>query len=279
MAERHLTFKDATVLSMYVDDQDDSDYRIQVDNRVRYVSVKPKVYDYSDILCFPPLLIDNLPPFPAGDWTTMTVGRDEHGSLTRSISFKPLAAVTTVWHPKQIDVLSLRRVRRFNLRTYEVEWEDNKTAVAKIARFEFEIPQVERETQIYCALSSLQTTTTTPTTTTWVPAFLGHLVENGRVMGLLIEKVEGRRAGIEDYDACMQVVRRFHESGFVHGDLNRYNFLIHKGAGKAETEARVTLIDFENARIYDERLSNEELEGLGEQLKEETGRGGPAIPM
>ena len=119
------------------------------------------VYDYSDILCFPPLLIDNLPLFPAGDWTTMTVGRDEHGSLTRSLSFAPLAAVMTLWHPKQIDILTLSRVRRFNLRTYEVEWEGNKTAVAKIARFEFEIPQVERETQVYRALGTLGTTTTT----------------------------------------------------------------------------------------------------------------------
>jgi hypothetical protein len=273
MAERHLTFKDATVLSMYVDDQEDSEYRIQVDDRVRYISVKPKVYDYSDILCFPPLLIDNLPPFPPGDWTTMTVGRDDRGSLTRSISFKPLAAVMTLWHPKQIDILTISRVRRFNLRTYEVEWEGNKTAVAKIARFEFEIPQVERETQVYRALSTVGTTTTT----TWAPAFLGHLVENGRVMGLLVEKVEGRRAGIEDYGACEEVVRRFHESGFVHGDLNRYNFLVDEGMG--EGEVGVALIDFENAGVYDERVASRELEGLEEQLREETGRGGPVVPM
>ena len=35
------------------------------------------------------------------------------------------------------------------------------------------------------------------TTTTWAPAFLGHLVENGRVMGLLIEKVEERSTGFK----------------------------------------------------------------------------------
>ena len=272
MAERHLTFKDATMLSMYVDDQEESDYRIQVDDRVRYISVKPNVYDYSDILCFPPLLIDNLPPFPAGDWTTMTVDRDSHGALTRSMSFAPLAAVTSIWHPRMVDILSLKRVKRFNVRTYEVEWEGNKTAVAKIARFEFEIPQVERETQIYRALS----TTGTPT---WAPAFLGHLVENGGVMGLLVEKMEGRRAGIEDYKACEEVVRKLHKTGLIHGDLNRYNFLVDELTGMEERKVRVTLIDFENARLYDERTAMKELGGLPDQLSEETGRGGPAVPM
>ncbi|KAL3418431.1 alpha-galactosidase A [Phlyctema vagabunda] len=264
MAERDLTFKDATVLSMYVDEEEDSDYRIQVDGRVRYVSVKPGVYDYEDILCFPPLLIDNLPPFPAGDWITMTVGRDDHGSLTRSISFEPLAAVMTIWHPKQIDISTLDRVERFNPRTYEVEWEDHKTAVAKIARFEFEIPRIERETRVYRALSTMQTAT-------WAPNFLGHLVENGRIMGVLIEKLEGRRAGIEDLDACEAVVTQFHGSGFVHGDLNRHNFLVENG--------RVTLIDFENAGPYDHSAAQKELDELGEQLREETGRGGPAMPI
>lgn len=171
MAEQKLTFRVATVLSMYVDDEDDSDYRIQVGDRIGYISVKPGVYDYEDVLCFPPLLIDNLPHFPHGDWITMTVGRDESGSLTRSLSFRLLDAVTTVWHPRRVEILTLSRVQRFNRRTYEVEWEGNKTAVAKIARFEFEIPQVERETELYHALS-------TTGATTWAPNFLSHLVES-----------------------------------------------------------------------------------------------------
>ena len=42
---------------------------------------------------------------------------------------------------------------------------------------------------------------------------------------------------------------------------------------------RVTLIYFENSGVYDERAARRELDGLGEQLREETGRGGPAVPM
>ncbi|KAH8589173.1 hypothetical protein B0O99DRAFT_746226 [Bisporella sp. PMI_857] len=124
---------------MYVDDQGDSNYKIQASDHVRYISIKPKVYDYSSIICFPPLLIDNLPPLSPGDWTTTTVDASIY-------------------------------------RTFEAEWEGNKFAMAKIARFEFEIPQVERETWVYRRLSTTETMT-------WAPAFLGHLVENGRVMG------------------------------------------------------------------------------------------------
>jgi hypothetical protein len=40
------------------------------------------------------------------------------------------------------------------------------------------------------------------------PAFLGHLTEDGRVMGMHIEKLEGRMARIEDILACEDVVRR-----------------------------------------------------------------------
>lgn len=141
MTERNLTFKDVTVLSLYPDDQEDSDYRIQVDDHLKYIAVKPNKYDYEDILCFPSSLIDNLPPFPPGDWTTMI-------DQPRSISFTPLVAVSNVWHPRRIDILSLNHALRFSFRTNEVEWE-GKTAIAKMARFEFEIPQVERETRVY----------------------------------------------------------------------------------------------------------------------------------
>jgi tRNA A-37 threonylcarbamoyl transferase component Bud32 len=57
------------------------------------------------------------------------------------------------------------------------------------------------------------------------PSFLGHLTEGGRVMGMLIEKLEGgRRAGIQDISGCEAVVRRLHTLGIVHGDVNRHNF-------------------------------------------------------
>ena len=87
----------------------------------------------------------------------------------------------------------------------------------------------------------------------------------------------GEKHGVQDCSACEEVLRRLHESGFVHGDLNRYNFLVNEEIREEEVEA--TLISFENAAVYDERVASRELEGLEEQLREETRRGGPAIPM
>jgi aminoglycoside phosphotransferase (APT) family kinase protein len=75
------------------------------------------------------------------------------------------------------------------------------------------------------------------------PAFFGHLTEDGGVMGMLIEKLEGRMARIEDISACEAIVRWLHTLGIVHGDLNRHNFVVDEQSGV------VGLIDFETQGI------------------------------
>jgi tRNA A-37 threonylcarbamoyl transferase component Bud32 len=87
-------------------------------------------------------------------------------------------------------------------------------------------------------------------------------------MGLLIEKLEGRMACIEDIAACETVVRRLHTLGIVHGDLNKHNFVVDKQSGI------VCLIDFENAKDYSNIKAKEEIDSLKDQLVEDTGRGG-----
>jgi hypothetical protein len=66
------------------------------------------------------------------------------------------------------------------------------TIIAKIARFEWEIPRIERETRAYQLLEGSGLS----------PRFLGHIHENGRIMGFLLEKVEGRAASIQDLGIC-----------------------------------------------------------------------------
>ncbi|KAI9761649.1 MAG: hypothetical protein M4579_000883 [Chaenotheca gracillima] len=101
---------------------------------------------------------------------------------------------------------------------------------------------------------------------------LHQIHEHGRVIGLLLEKVEGREAGIEDLEQCTSMLKRLHELGLRHGDANRYNFVV----GKSD----IKVIDFENSQLdQDESLMRAELEGLAAQLKEETGRGGGFRPM
>ncbi|KAH8812560.1 alpha-galactosidase A [Xylogone sp. PMI_703] len=254
------------VLSMEVDGDTESEYRIQVNDQVKYVVVQPGVYDFDEILSFPPALLENLPVFPPGDWTSMNVVRGADGTLTCSVSSKPLKAVTRIWHPKMIDVLWLKETGRFGARVRFVEWE-GREVVAKIARFDFEIHLVENETRVYEKLEKDKIKH--PNLAAISPAFLGHLTEDGRVMGMLIEKLEGRRACVEDISACEDIVRRVHTLGIVHGDLNRYNFIVN------EEKRAVHLIDFENAKAYSDIKAKEEIDSLKDQLVEDTGRGGP----
>ena len=129
--------------------------------------------------------------------------------------------------------------------------------IAKIARFEWEIPRLEQETKVYkfLAYSGL------------APAFLGHIHENGRVLGLLLRKEEGRFASIEDLSNCEAALRKLHQLGLRHGDINRYNFLVRENG--------VTLIDFEHTmEEADPEVIKKELDGLRAELTEDTGRGG-----
>lgn len=75
--------------------------------------------------------------------------------------------------------------------------------IAKIARFEWEVPRIERETIAYQLLEGSGP----------APRFLAHIHENGRIMGFLLEKLEGRHASIQDLSACEAVPKSFHERG------------------------------------------------------------------
>lgn len=62
---------------------------------------------------------------------------------------------------------------------------------------------------------------------------------------------------------------KMHGLGLLHGDLNKYHFFDHgKGA---------VLIDFETLQTSeDKKAMQDELEGLKEQLLDESGKGGVA---
>ncbi|MCJ1284977.1 hypothetical protein MMC26_004314 [Xylographa opegraphella] len=132
-----------------------------------------------------------------------------------------------------------------------------KPMVAKFARFEWEIGYYIAETRVY----------------SWIdghnigPEFLGYLKEDGRAIGFLIEYIEGHHATISDLPACQDIVRKLHGLGILHGDLNKHNFLI--------SERGAVLIDFETAkRSENGEIMEKELEGLEEQLLDESGIGG-----
>ncbi|KAF8869019.1 hypothetical protein CPB84DRAFT_1805568 [Gymnopilus junonius] len=244
----------AKVLSMYVYTADEeSKFRILFGNQIKYIIVEAGTYD-EDTLCFPPSLFEQLPKLPRSKWTIARIFNTP-GGLSFEISYKGLDGVRSLWHPSKVDFLSLTPEESFKARVLGVKF-DSKPAIAKFARFEFEIPQLERETAIYEAIAGRGIG----------PTFLAHLTEHDRVIGMLIERVEGRHANINDLEACQIVVKRLHSLGIVHGDLNRHNFIV--------SAAGVSLIDFENSTFGGSEIEMEkEYDSLSQQLAEETGRG------
>ncbi len=135
-----------------------------------------------------------------------------------------------------------------------------KPLIAKYARFDWEIGYYTAETRAYhwidgCSIG---------------PQFLGYLTEEGRVIGFITERIEGRHAAVADLPACKAVVGQLHSLGILHKDLNKHNFLI--------SDRGAVLIDFETAeRSEDEEATKRELDGLEAQLPDESGIGGIVV--
>ena len=242
-----------------------SEYRIIIGEKyIRYIFVDPEVFS-AEILTSPDALLDHLPPLPAGEWKQVRISRKpkgEGGEVYLEPTSGGTAEVETVWHPRRVDVLSIQDKFENDLSTLvkTVTLGDGVRAVAKIARFDFEIPRIEQETKVYKTIEGKEIG----------PAFLGHITEEGRVMGFLIEYVEGEKAGRKHLEACRSLLKRLHGFGIAHRDCNRYNFL-------AATDGRVRLIDFETAVFDgDAEEMTKEYEQLKAQLTETTGRGGEA---
>jgi thiamine kinase-like enzyme len=101
------------------------------------------------------------------------------------------------------------------------------TRHCEIARFEWELPRIEQETRAYQLLEG----------SGLAPRFLAHVHESGRVVGFLLEKIEERSASFQYLSACETALVKLHVMRLVHGDVNRYNFLV--------TDEGVKLLDFE----------------------------------
>ena len=237
-----------------------SHYRMLVDRSYfKYITIDPAVYEVDD-LCFTPILLEILPPFPTGDWNCGRIGRTLENRSPHFIetSRKTRPSIYPLWHSKSFDYLSFDFLERYQSNVYKVSSPHfDKPIVAKFARFDWEIGYYIAETLAY----------------SWIdghnigPAFLGYLTEEGRVIGFVIENIHGRHATISDLSACEFIVRKLHGLGILHGDLNKHNFLISQG--------RAFLIDFETAkRSSDREAMEKESHELERQLLDDSGTGG-----
>lgn len=235
--------------------EEESDYRVRIGTQIKYNSVDPGTY-HQDILTFPPELFDHLPKLPDGDWMKVRIFR-KSGHLIAEPSNAILKGVTTCWHHNLVDVQSLVFEERPSARVDVVKY-NSKSTIAKIARFEHEVPWIEDETAIYQAIDGHDIG----------PVFLGHLVEHSRVMGFLLEKIEGRQAELGDLEACQSIVKRLHSLGILHGDLNKYNFIV--GPTGITLSAR--------KKNGNKDAMQKEFASLADRLIEETGLGGGYMP-
>lgn len=245
------------ILSMEFSRRAKSHYRIRFGDLVKYVVVLPGTFDFDELL----MPLASLPQLPYGSdsWNVAEISRITTGGEVKfSLANHPLAGVLQVWHPKSIDCLQIERVRLLTANTSECRLIDKTESkfIVKIARFEWEIPRVERETRAYRMLQGTGIT----------PLFLGHVHEQGRVIGFVLEKEVGHSASIEHLSRCQNLLSRCHQLGLLHGDVNRHNFIVQ--------EDGIKLIDFEHseASLDKERLALE-LASLPVELQDESGRG------
>ncbi|KAH9214490.1 hypothetical protein DL95DRAFT_389460 [Leptodontidium sp. 2 PMI_412] len=148
----------------------------------------------------------------------MRISRGANGVIESTLSFQQLPAISEPRHPHRIDVLLLKRIKRHRSNVYEVLYED-QPAISKIALFEWDFRRIENETREYSTIR--EHLDQHPAEPPCALNFLGHLTENGRVIGFLLEKVEGEFASIGDMPNCQKVLRRLHGMGLIHGDANR----------------------------------------------------------
>ena len=251
---------DIKVLSQQIDDKEGL-YRIRGGQRVYYLTIPTTVYD-EDTMCQPHLLIPVLPNIPSGEWTMMNVYRRHDGSLDSSILWDRLVGIRNIWHPRHVDVLSLQQIKYYGPNVREMLY-NGRAVIMKFAPFEWNIVQAERETEAYRKINQTPNTGAAAS----APAFLAHVTENGRVMGMLLEKVEGDAPCIEDLPACAHAVHQLHCMGLIHGDVNRFNFILDRA------RKRTVLVDYEHTDDYAEAVAVAELASLSAELTESTGRG------
>lgn len=257
-----------SVLNQLIDDEEGV-CRIRFGQRVGYLTIPTDVFD-EDTMCRPYLLIPSLPKLPEGGWTRIRIVRPSASAPLEIVATNdPLPIIETVWHHERIDVLSLEQTKRHRSNVHEVLY-GGVPAVSKIAAFDWQVPSLERETWAYSILDQHQRPELGEPKIS--PRVLGHLTECGRVTGILLERLDGDFASTDDLPDCSNTLRRLHEIGLIHGDVDRYNFVIDRQS------RRVRMVDFEHAaalETVEEGAAKVELESLESELKEETGRGGP----
>ncbi|KAB5535257.1 hypothetical protein GE09DRAFT_1227246 [Coniochaeta sp. 2T2.1] len=235
---------------------DDIFYRIQrvsgASKRVVYVKVTNADAIPEDDRTYGPdamAQLSKLKEWSDHAWTTLLVHKDdEKGVWCEADVFLPPSV------PR--DDLLCDKYPTYDLFTLSLTRE--------LGRFPREAEWVARELRGYHALAG----------SPLAPKLLGYVSEqpaspdmDDRVVGFLIEKVDGRHAEPEDLEPCRRDLDQLHRH-LIHGDLAKYNILITTDGPK--------FIDFEvsipvGTKWWSVRLRDEERETLAVKPADTTG--------
>ena len=243
-----------------------SHLRFLHDNKhIKYVKIAAGLYTADD-MCFGPTITSLLQPLlPPGAWNYGYMTKHPETGLPHftEVSQKQLRSISSVWHPVTVDYLDLILGESLKPGVYDATCSRfNTPVVAKFACWEWEIGYLDNECAAYQLLEGHNIG----------PKFLGHIAEEGRVIGFLTERVmdgdlDARHATPADLETCSQALAKLHQLGMLHGDVYRYNILV--------TSQGVTLIDFANARKSEDPAAfEEEMQILEERLHSELGKPG-----
>ncbi|KAL2018345.1 hypothetical protein VTK56DRAFT_948 [Thermocarpiscus australiensis] len=195
-------------------------------------------------------------------WTTLSVNKnhDTGGVWCQKDAFPPPnipAALTIDAYPKY-DLFELQTVHVFNRRVREVQLPGTAvTCIFKTANWTHEPPFVAREVAVYDRLDHV-------VESRLAPKLLGYVYEVSpdRVVGFLVERVQGRPAGIEDLAATRAALKQLHRY-VLHGDVCRYNIL--------DTDDGIRFIDFEQSVLRPEDDQDGNMQELERKMEVEVG--------
>lgn len=168
------------------------------------------------------------------------------------ILFEDLPSVEDFWHPRCVEYVDLLgidiaafKVQTTRRPTQRVVAVDSPLfpvpVIAKFALWPEDIEPISDECRGYKLVRSHDIG----------PQVLGHITEEGRHIGVVLEKIEGQAATMDDIDACEEALDKLHKLGLQRGDISSDHFIV-RGS-------KATMISFREVKpLWDETLLKEE---------------------
>lgn len=210
---------------------------------IKYITTDPGAYSPLYIYWIANIM-QELPLLPSGDWNIGHIGGKALPSgrstfrKTRTVN---LPSILSPWPEKYTTVDFWKTEHElFRHSIWEVRdpmYRASGKMIAKICDFPRDIESFQNETNVYHDLGQ------------WgiMPALYGHVQEDGRTIGLLLEHVKGhlpRYGDKGDAAACLKALKTLHGCCYIHGNVQRHHFIVNGN--------RAWLIDLRLARRCDD---------------------------